>query len=187
MYVNSALRRALVLGAVCLLAVAAMIAWTTHRPQQPAPAIAPVAGQMNAYGEPMNVPVERREAPVVDAVSPFTPSEPRYTAPPPEPYRYAAAVVPATPMAESPRPVMRRAVVRRGHHYYNRPSRRVVVVRRRPFRRSAEIVAGSAAGGALIGGLAGGGKGAGIGAVAAGTGCLIYDRLTHKKREVVTR
>ena len=40
--------------------------------------------------------------------------------------------------------------------------------------------------GALIGGLAGGGKGAGIGALVGGAGGLVYDRLTHKKKVVVT-
>jgi len=46
-------------------------------------------------------------------------------------------------------------------------------------------VGGSAGAGAAIGAIAGGGKGAGIGALAGGAGGFIYDRLTHKKREVV--
>jgi hypothetical protein len=52
---------------------------------------------------------------------------------------------------------------------------------KRPFRRSAEIVAGSAGAGAAIGAIAGGGKGAGIGALAGGGGGFIYDRLTRSR------
>jgi hypothetical protein len=59
-------------------------------------------------------------------------------------------------------------------------------VKRRPLKHSLEIIGGSAAGGALIGGLAGGGKGAGIGALVGGAGGFVYDRLTHKKKVVVT-
>jgi hypothetical protein len=61
-----------------------------------------------------------------------------------------------------------------------------VYVKRRPLKHSLEIIGGSAAGGALIGGLAGGGKGAGIGALVGGAGGFVYDRLTHKKKVVVT-
>ena len=60
-----------------------------------------------------------------------------------------------------------------------------VVTRERSFGHSAAIVGGSAGAGAAIGAIAGGGKGAGIGALAGGAGGFIYDRLTHKKREVV--
>jgi outer membrane lipoprotein SlyB len=70
---------------------------------------------------------------------------------------------------------------------YRRRPRRRVIVRRRPFGHSAAIVGGSAAGGAAIGALAGGGKGALIGGLVGGTGGLIYDRATHKKRVVVRR
>jgi hypothetical protein len=60
-----------------------------------------------------------------------------------------------------------------------------VVTKERSFGHSAAIVGGSAGGGAAIGALAGGGKGAGIGALAGGVGGFIYDRLTHKKKQVV--
>jgi len=40
------------------------------------------------------------------------------------------------------------------------------------------------AGFALLTVLAGGGKGAGIGALVAGAGGFIYDRLTHEKKTV---
>jgi hypothetical protein len=60
-----------------------------------------------------------------------------------------------------------------------------VVVKKRPMKNSVAIVGGSAAGGAAIGALAGGGKGAAIGALAGGAGGFIYDRLTHKKKQVV--
>lgn len=55
--------------------------------------------------------------------------------------------------------------------------------RDRPFSHSAAIVGGSAGAGAVIGALAGGGKGAGIGALAGGGAGLVYDRLTHKRKD----
>jgi hypothetical protein len=163
----STLRRAVPLAGAAALATFTLIAWT-HRPERPPapprdPAAAytnsaPVATPMNAYGEPAGTPP-------------------------------AAALTPVQPVPAAP-PV-RLMAVRPHHRYYARPRhvrrRRVVVVRRRPFRRSAEIVGGSAAGGALIGALAGGVKGAGIGALVGGAGGLVYDRLTHKKRVVVRR
>ena len=57
------------------------------------------------------------------------------------------------------------------------------VKRDRPFSHSAAIVGGSAGAGAVIGALAGGGKGAGIGALAGGGAGLVYDRLTHKRKD----
>ncbi len=216
MHVTYTLRRALLLGGAALLAVVALIAWT-HRsepspaqaannaaaygnPEPVSPAPQPVAanpGAMNAYGEPVsgygepanaNPPVP--SSPVVYAASPFAPVDSEGVAPPPVETAPAAAPLEPEPMAapEPVAPVAEGAVATAParHHYYHR-RRRVVVVRKRPFRRSAEIVAGSAAGGALIGGLAGGAKGAGIGALAAGAGGLVYDRLTHKKKVVVTR
>jgi len=53
----------------------------------------------------------------------------------------------------------------------------------RPFSHSVAIVGGSAGAGAVIGALAGGGKGAGIGALAGGGAGLVYDRMTHKRRD----
>ena len=53
----------------------------------------------------------------------------------------------------------------------------------RPFSHSAAIVGGSAGAGAVIGALAGGGKGAGIGALAGGGAGLVYDRMTHKRKD----
>jgi uncharacterized protein YcfJ len=67
-----------------------------------------------------------------------------------------------------------------------REPRTRVYVKKRPLKHSLEIIGGSAAGGALIGGLAGGGKGAGIGALVGAGGGFVYDRLTHKKKVVVT-
>ena len=72
---------------------------------------------------------------------------------------------------------VRRRVVRE-----NEP---VVVEKKRSKKKSALIVGGSAGAGAAIGALAGGGKGAAIGAVSGGAAGLIYDRMTHKKKEVV--
>lgn len=53
----------------------------------------------------------------------------------------------------------------------------------RPFSHSVAIVGGSAGAGAIIGAVAGGGKGAGIGALAGGGAGLVYDRMTHKRRD----
>jgi hypothetical protein len=146
---------------------------------------------MNGYGEPMGASTNGACG-VVCAPSPFESRElPGYTS-------VAAARIeqpqPAEGYFESQAPVVTPVVAQRYyperryyHSSYYRPRHRVVVVRRRPFRRSAMIVAGSAAGGAAIGAIAGGGKGAGIGAIAGGASGLVYDRLTHKKRVVVTR
>lgn len=62
-------------------------------------------------------------------------------------------------------------------------SRRRRSDRDRPFSHSAAIVGGSAGAGAVIGALAGGGKGAGIGALAGGGAGLVYDRMTHKRKD----
>jgi hypothetical protein len=95
---------------------------------------------------------------------------------------------PEQPYTDAPRPYDTR------HSYYGdrtysdrtyRERRPRVVTRERSFGHSAAIVGGSAGAGAAIGALAGGGKGAGIGALAGGAGGFIYDRLTHKKRQVV--
>jgi uncharacterized protein YcfJ len=168
MYVSSALRRALLLGGVALLAVVAMIALTSRPEPAATPSYAPPT---NAYGEPSAAVAN---TPVVYAVSPFVPSEP--ASPVPQEITAAAPVTAAAVTAS-------RAVAPKNA----RRSRRHVVVKKRPLKRSVAIVGGSAAGGALIGGLAGGGKGAGIGALAGGAGGLVYDRLTHKKKVVVRR
>jgi uncharacterized protein YcfJ len=159
----------LLLGGVALLAVVAMIALTSRKPE-PA-ATASYAPPMNAYGEPS---AAMANTPVVYAVSPFVPSEP--ASPVPQEITAAAPVTAAAVTAS-------RAVAPKNA----RRSRRHVVVKKRPLKRSVAIVGGSAAGGALIGGLASGGKGAGIGALAGGAGGLVYDRLTHKKKVVVRR
>ena len=69
--------------------------------------------------------------------------------------------------------------------YRDRETRRTTSrrTRDRPFSHSAAIVGGSAGAGAIIGAVAGGGKGAGIGALAGGGAGLVYDRLTHKRKE----
>ena len=186
MYVRKNLRTLLAVGAASLLAVVGLIAWShkTDEPSaQPATAVrqAPLDSfPMNEYGQPVNASADNAQAATGGAKSGFASNEPAPARM--EAVEPAIAAVPETP------PV-RRIVARRRHAAASRyrRARRVVVVRKRPFRRSVAIVAGSAAGGALIGGLAGGAKGAGIGALAAGTGGLIYDRLTHKKRVVVRR
>ena len=64
------------------------------------------------------------------------------------------------------------------------PARRRVVVRERRLSHSAAIMGASAGTGAAIGALAGGSKAAGIGALIAGAGGSIYDRLTHRQKTV---
>jgi len=166
MYLTSAAKRGLIVGAVVLLAAVGVIGWT-HRGAAPQAfsQSAPVA----AYTEPVS-PVGG--GPVVYSASPFgsnleePPSEPIQ----PPPAAYPQETTPPARFGEASREYT--------------PHRRVIT-ERRSRKHSLEIVGGSAAGGALIGALAGGGKGAGIGALAGGAGGFLYDRLTHKKRVVV--
>ncbi|PWU08399.1 MAG: hypothetical protein C5B51_07910 [Terriglobia bacterium] len=171
MYFGSAAQRTLVIGGVAIVAAVGLIAWT-HR-STPAAAPAYVPGTAVDYAQPVGNP---GAPPVVYSASPFgsslvpeaPPSEP-VTAEPETAYGYET-----------------RSYRRRGSADRIAEPRTRVFVKKRPLKHSLEIVGGSAAGGALIGGLAGGGKGAGIGALVGGAGGLVYDRLTHKKKVVVT-
>ncbi len=185
MYGNSTIQRALIIGAAGLLLVVGLVA-VTHRTDTPVPGSGPY-GTAGALGNPEPVsrdfaPAPTSSEPVVAAVSPFA-NDPETTivaVPPPSavPRTSASAplargmfqVVPSYEPAPPPRA------------YYYQPARRhAVYVHRheRSFKRSAEIVGGSAAGGALIGALAGGGKGAAVGALAGGAGGYVYDRGTR--------
>jgi hypothetical protein len=140
------------------------------------PACAPATTQN--YTQPANIPgAVYGAAPVVYGASPFgsnlTP------APPPE-----VTESEPLPPGEGERYVERSRRVGSADRVEEHHSR--VYVRKRPVKHSLEIIGGSAAGGALIGGLAGGGKGAGIGALVGGAGGFVYDRLTRKKKVVVT-
>jgi len=183
MNLNLALKRALLLGGIGLAVVVAGVAIndrTNPIPVSPQPALAgnpePVAA----------LPATSAPTPAVYAVSPFgTPA----AAPRPIPQPVFEPVAPSAYVAPADPGVTRRVIRPRRpvyHSYYYRPRTRVVV-RRRPFKHSVAIVAGSAAGGAAIGALAGGGKGALAGGLVGGVGGLVYDRVTHKKRVVVTR
>jgi hypothetical protein len=197
MYLDTAMKRAFIIGGAALLIALAAIAWSQHSTSAHnaafAPAVAPatVAPQSyDAYGQPVggNIPASeyasgvyrqpQQQRVVAYGSSPFD-SE---TAPAPQPAA-APAYAPApayAAAAEAPQVTTQHVVYRR----YRR-GRRVVVVRRRPFGHSAAIVGGSALAGAGIGALAGGGKGAVVGGLVGGAGGLIYDRKTHKKRRVV--
>jgi len=179
MYLTSTLRRTLVIGGVSVLAVVALIGWTRHEETPPAQTASIGAGE---FAQPYGASVSNSGR-IVCASSPFGPDDnSSYLTPrPAAPVTAAVAVYPSAPAVVQPVVARRYSYTRRGRRRY------VVVVRRRPFRRSAEIVGGSALGGALIGGLAGGGKGAAIGALVGGGGGYVYDRLTHKKRVVVRR
>ena len=171
MYLSSTMRRAGTIAGVGVLAVVGLIGWTRHPKLSVPNCEGPVSlGNPAPVGPP---PAAGQPGfPVVYGATPF--DEP---APVPDAF--------TTPLV-APAAVYQPVYYHRYHRYYrDRHGRRVVVVRRRPFRRSAEIVAGSAAGGAVIGALAGGGKGAGIGALAGGGAGYVYDRLTHKKKRVV--
>lgn len=171
----------LLIGGAAVLAIGAMaIVGLTHG-GTPAPQSSDGSAASTSPAFPGNPePVSRQfdspaGPPVVYAVSPFTPTEPRAiaTAPP-------APVIEAPPMSEGyveAGVAPASGVAARQRVYSSHRGRR----RGRSWRRSVAIVGGSAAGGALIGGLAGGGKGAGIGAIAGGVGGLVYDRATAKK------
>jgi hypothetical protein len=123
-------------------------------------------------------------APVVYGASPFgsnlTP------APPPEITESASAEQDDRYIERSRRDVERSRRVGSADRVDVRERHSRVYVKKRPLKHSLEIIGGSAAGGALIGGLAGGGKGAGIGALVGAGGGFVYDRLTRKKKVVVT-
>jgi hypothetical protein len=134
------------------------------------------------------VPANNIAPPNNYATSYATEEEPAYGTRPP------VRTVTAQPYAQEPYPQQQpyadaqRPYDARQPYYADRPyeqRRTRVVTRERSFGHSAAIVGGGAGVGAAIGALAGGGKGAGIGALAGGGGGFIYDRLTHKKHEVV--
>ena len=198
-HLTSTLKRGILAGVIALSAVVAVVAVNRANPAaEPAPATLagnpePVARDVQSSGR-YSEPPTGQPVPAVYAASPFgSPAVAPVAARAPE---VATAPVAPPAMAEaSAAPVVQNAYYRRtrtrSHRYYRasrayRPRTRVVV-RRRPFSHSAAIVGGSAAGGAAIGALAGGGKGAAAGALVGGAGGFIYDRLTHKKRYVVTR
>lgn len=143
-------------------------------PTAAAPASSPVCAPQSVQGYP--APAGYGAAPVVYGASPFGSD---LTPPPP----------PEITESEPPRPEQDERYVGRvgsADRLVERGPHTRVYVKRRPLKHSLEIIGGSAAGGALIGGLAGGGKGAGIGALVGGAGGFVYDRLTHKKKVVVT-
>lgn len=96
---------------------------------------------------------------------------------------YAPANSPYTPSAEVERRYATPAPMAVQTAAAANPGSRTTVSRPRSKEKSALIVLGSAGAGAAIGGLAGGGKGAGIGAISGGTAGLIYDRMTHNKKQ----
>jgi hypothetical protein len=190
MHLNLAFKRTLLVGGIGLALVVAGLAIGARTPAVPPtqqPTLARNPEPVASTPEPFSSTTPAgSQTPPVYAVSPFgtpvvaAPPRPAPAAPLFEPVGAAAYVAPASPT----RRVVRSRRVYRTHSY--RPRTRVVV-RRRPFKHSVAIVGGSAAGGAAIGALAGGGKGAIAGGLVGGVGGLVYDRLTHKKREVVTR
>ena len=162
------------LAGVGILTVVAIIG--CNRSPQPVSAVNPAVDVMpaNTYPAANNYTTEEEPAygtrPPVRTVSPQQVEvEQPY---PPQPY------------AEPERSYDARRRYHADRYEERRPR---VVTRERSFGHSAAIVGGSAGAGAAIGAIAGGGKGAGIGALAGGAGGFIYDRLTHKKREVEER
>ena len=186
MYLTPTIQRGLIIGGIAALAVAAGVGITrTSRAPEPVPLAnsEPVASRENATSD---VPTVYTSSPFGPATSTSRATEPVQAPPtvapsPMAPVSYASAA----PAEASITPVVARRYVARRNRVRRR--RRVVVVRRRPFSHSAAIVGGSAAGGAAVGALAGGGTGALVGGLVGGTGGLIYDRATHKKRRVVVR
>jgi hypothetical protein len=166
-------KRILSIGGVVILAIVASAG--CNRNPQPVSAVNPAmdVAPANSYPAANNYTTEEEPAygvrPPVRTVSPQQ-GEIQ------QPY-------PQQPDADGPRPYDTRRSYYSDRTYEERRPR--VVTRERSFGHSAAIVGGSAGAGAAIGAVAGGGKGAGIGALAGGAGGFIYDRLTHKKREVV--
>ena len=173
MNLNLTARKLLLLCGAALLTVVGMIAWT----HQGTPVNTASYGPATVSGDPE--PVSRDypdpEASGV-ATSTAAPSESNLgPTPPPSP-------------GEARLSVATRVAPRRAHATvsYRKARHHQVIMRKRSLKHSLAIVGGSAAGGAILGAVAGGGKGAGIGALVGGAGGFIYDRLTHKKRVVVT-
>jgi hypothetical protein len=176
-------KRFLSIAGVGILAILAMVGCNTS--PQPVSAVNPAVDvpSANAYPPANNYTTEEEPAygmrPPVRTVSP-------------QQFEGQAAY-PEQPYGDPGRPhdVRQSRYADRNHEersqrvYEERRPR--VVTRERSFGHSAAIVGGSAGAGAVIGAVAGGGKGAGIGALAGGAGGFIYDRLTHKKREVEER
>jgi hypothetical protein len=204
MYRDSTVKSGIILGGVALLAlnfvgcsnqapptstryVPDAAAQNCTEPVAPPPVATPAsslgcapATVQNYYTAPANAPgAVYGGAPVVYGASPFGSN---LTPPPPIEVTESAPL----PPGQDERYVERSRRVGSADRLEERERHTRVYVKRRPLKHSLEIVGGSAAGGALIGGLAGGGKGAGIGALVGAGGGFVYDRLTRKKKVVVT-
>lgn len=203
MYLNSSMRRTLIIGGVSVLAVVGILGWTNSRSTQTvtaAPAYDPSQPVANQYGE---YPAAPNTAPQPYAAYPNS-SYPNYapapaygvaypnTAYPTAAYPNNGPVVYApSPFGDepivtgpAPAPVLAAAppppvapVVRT-----ERPRTHYVYYYDRHHHRHHKLVrdvAIGAGGGAAIGAIAGGGKGAGIGAIAGAGAGYVWDKLHH--------
>lgn len=191
MYLNSTMKRTLIIGGVSVLAAAGILGWTNARSTSQAvtaaPAYDPSQPVANQYGEyppaPNTAPQPYTTYP--NAAYPNYAPAPAYSSAyqnngpvvyAPSPYGDEPVVSGPMPaqVAVAPPPAERVVVERPGPHYvyyYDRHHHR--------HRKMVRDVAVGAAGGAAIGAIAGGGKGAGIGAIAGAGAGYVWDKLHH--------
>ena len=181
MYLTSTTRRGLVVVGIALLTALSITGWMRAvRHGSPPP---PASSPQNYTPHPENPPLVSSLPGNPEPVAPAIPDSHDTAVYATSPCGAGFASPSVSPSTEAQAPVRittppASKTYAAGHRARHVRYRRVAT-RKRSWKHSLEIIGGTAAGGALIGGLGGSGKGAGIGALAGGSGGFLFDRITR--------